>query len=127
MVRSQTLSLRARGFVDSAKGFGARPFYVIRRHLAPALGPIIGAQLVYVAGDVVIIEAALSFLGLGDPAVVSWGADIRRAGASPQIALNWLWLWWLLPLGLALSFAVFGFSLIGVGLEPEFNPRVANA
>jgi ABC-type dipeptide/oligopeptide/nickel transport system permease subunit len=123
IVRSQALSLRSRGFVDIARGLGASPLYVIRRHLIPSLGPVIAANMVFVAGVAVAIEAGLSFLGLGDPAAVSWGAELERAVSNPQIRIGSLWLWWLLPPGLALTFAIFGFSLIGVGLEPRFNPR----
>lgn len=123
IVRSQTLSLRSRGFVDSARGFGGGPLYVMRRHLAPALGPIIAANLVYVAGLAVTIEAGLAFIGLGDPAAVSWGAELNRAIANPQIYIGSLWLYWLLPAGLALTLVVLGFTFIGVGLEPRFNPR----
>ena len=123
IVRSQTLSLRSRGFVELARGFGAGPLYVVRRHLIPALGPVIAANMVFVAGVAVGIEAGLSFLGLGDPSAVSWGAELERALTNNQIDIGNLWLWWLLPSGLALTFAIFGFSLIGVGLEPRFNPR----
>lgn len=127
IVRSQTLSLRNRGFVGTARGFGGGPFYVIRRHLIPALGPVIAANMVFVAGIAVAIEAGLSFLGLGDPAAVSWGAELQRAVTDSQIQLGTLWLWWLVPFGLALTFAIFGFSLIGVALEPRFNPRWGRA
>ncbi len=127
IVRSQTLSLRSRGFVGTARGFGAGPLYVIRRHLVPALGPVITANMVFVAGLAVAIEAGLSFLGLGDPAAVSWGAELQRAVTNQQIQIGSLWVWWLLPFGLALTFAIFGFSLIGVALEPRFNPRTGRA
>lgn len=123
IVRSQTLSLRNRGYVDSARGFGAGPLYVMRRHLVPALGPIVASNLVYVAGVAVTVEAGLAFIGLGDPSSISWGADLNRALMNPQITLGSLWLWWLLPVGLALTVAVLGFTFIGVGLEPRFNPR----
>ncbi len=123
IVRSQTLTLRQRGFITSARGFGAGPLYVIRRHLVPSLGPVIAANLVFVAGLSVTIEAGLSFLGLGDPIAVSWGADLNRALSNPQIYIGSLWLWWLVPAGLALTLAVVGFTLIGVALEPQFNPR----
>lgn len=123
IIRSQTLSLRTRGFVDSAKGFGAGPFYVMRRHLLPALGPVIAANLVFVAGLAVTIEAGLAFIGLGDPIAVGWGSMLNRALQNPQIYLGSLWLWWLLPAGLALTVAVLGFTFIGVGLEPRFNRR----
>jgi len=127
IVRSQALSLRNRGFVGTARGFGGGPFYVIRRHLIPALGPVIAANMVFVAGIAVAVEAGLSFLGLGDPAAVSWGAELQRAVTDSQIQLGSLWVWWLLPFGLALTFAIFGFSLIGVALEPRFNPRWGRA
>jgi peptide/nickel transport system permease protein len=123
IVRSQTLSLRQRGFVGMARGFGGGPGYVIRRHLVPALGPVIAANLVFVAGLAVGIEAGLSFLGLGDPSAVSWGADLQRALDTGQSQLGSLWLWWLLPFGVALTFAIFALSLVGVALEPRFNPR----
>jgi peptide/nickel transport system permease protein len=96
---------------------------VIRRHLVPALGPVIAANLVFVAGLAVAIEAGLSFLGLGDPAAVSWGGDLERAISSSVIREGSYWLWWLLPPGVALTFAIFGLSLVGVALEPRFNPR----
>jgi peptide/nickel transport system permease protein len=123
IIRSQTLSLRTRGFVDTAKGFGAGPLYVMRRHLLPALGPVIASNLVFVAGLAVTIEAGLAFIGLGDPTAVGWGTMLNRALQNPQIYLGSLWLWWLLPAGLALTLAVLGFTFIGVGLEPRFNRR----
>lgn len=127
IVRNQTLSLRARGYVDSARGFGAGPLHVMRRHLLPALGPVIAANLVFVAGLAITIEAGLSFIGLGDPAAVSWGADLNRALGDPQIYIGQLWLWWLLPPGLALTVTVLGLTFVGVALEPRFNPRWARA
>ena len=123
IVRSQTLSFRRRGFVDRARGFGAGPLHVMRRHLLPALGPVIAANVVYAAGLVVLIEAGLAFIGLGDPTAVSWGSMLNRALENPQIYIGELWLWWLMPAGLALTFSVLGFTFIGVGLEPRFNPR----
>ena len=127
IVRSQTLSLRSRGFVDSARGFGASPLYVMGRHLIPALGPVIAANLVYVAGVAVAVEAGLAFLGLGDPAAVSWGQDLNRALNHMSIRTGTVWLWWLLPLGAALTVAISGITLIGMGLEPRFNPRTSRA
>jgi peptide/nickel transport system permease protein len=127
VVRSQTLSLRTRGFVGIARGFGAGPLYVIRRHLMPTLGPVIAANLVFVAGLAVTIEAGLAFIGLADPAAVSWGGELNRALFNPQIYLGSLWLSWLMPVGLAITLAVLGFTFIGIALEPRFNPRWSRA
>lgn len=123
IVRSQALTLRTRGFFASARGFGAGPVYVMRRHLLPSLGPIIVSNLVYMAGTVVVIEAGLSFIGLGDPTAVSWGAELNRALVNPQSTIGSIWIWWLLPPAIALTLTILGFTFIGVGLEPEFNPR----
>ncbi|MDQ4132590.1 MAG: ABC transporter permease [Actinomycetota bacterium] len=124
IVRSQTLTLRTRGFVDSARGFGAGPRYIMRRHLVPALGPLIGSNLVYVAGLVVFVEAGLAFIGLSELRAVGWGADMNEALENiRQINVGARWVWLLLPPGSALTLAVLGFTFIGVGLEPEFNPR----
>lgn len=127
IVRSQTLTLRHRGYVAQARGFGAGPVQVMRRHLVPALTPIIGANLVYAAGAAVTTEAALSFLGLGDPAAVSWGTEINRALGNDSIALGSLWLWWLVPFGVALTLAILGFTIVGVALEPWANPRTSRS
>lgn len=123
LVRSEALSLRTRGFVHSARGFGAGTLYVMRRHLMPALGPVIATSVVVSAGIAVGIQAGLAFLGLGDPSEVSWGSEINRAMESPQIAIGSLWLSWLVPVSVVLAIALIGFTLIGVGLEPRFNPR----
>ena len=81
----------------------------------------------YAAGPAVTTEAALGFLGLGDPAAVSWGAEINRALRSDLIALGSLWLWWLLPFGVAITLAILGFTIVGVALEPRANPRTGRS
>ena len=124
VVRSQTLSLRTRGFVRCARGFGGGPLYVMRRHLVPALGPILVVNVVQMAGVVVTVEAGLAFLGIGDPSAVGWGQELDRALGHPSILVGSLWAWWLLPTSIALMFTLFGLLLVGVGLEPWFNPRL---
>lgn len=123
IVRSRALSLRQRGFIEIARGFGAPLPYLMRRHLLPALGPLIAAEFIAVASNAVLLEASLAFLGLGDPTGVSWGLDINRALAEPGIYLTSAWLWWVLPTGFAITLAILAFTLIGVGLEPLLNPR----
>ena len=123
LVRSQALSLRQRGFVHAAQGFGAGVGYVIRRHLVPAVGPLLAAGFVAVAANAVLLEASLAFLGLSDPTAVSWGLIINRALAHPGLYFSAAWAWWLVPAGVAIALAVLGFSLLGLGLEPALNPR----
>lgn len=121
--RSQTLSLRQRGFVTLARGFGGGVLYVVRRHLVPTLGPVVLALFVAVAAAAVLAEAGLAFLGLGDPTGVSWGLTLNNALAETGIYQNPIWKWWVLPPGFAITLAVMGFAFLGVGLEPVMNPR----
>lgn len=122
-VRAQSRSLRERGYLTAARGFGGGIGYLLRRHLVPALGPILVSGFVAVAGNAVMLQAALAFLGLGDPTAVSWGSILNDALAEPGLYYTSLWVWWLLPAGFAITLAVLGFAFLGVGLEPLLNPR----
>jgi peptide/nickel transport system permease protein len=123
LLRSRTLSLRQQGFVQAAGGFGAGPLYVVRRHLVPALGSLVVAGFVNWAAVAVLLEAGLAFLGLGDPTAVSWGQVLNRALKHPGLYFSNIWTWWVLPAGSLIALAVLGFTFLGVGLEPVFNPR----
>lgn len=123
VVRSQTLTLATRGYVDASRGFGAGRGYVLRRHLIPVLMPLAAANLVYWAATAVLLQAGLAFLGLSDPTEVSWGGVLRRALEHQGIYESAVWLWWVLPAGLAITIATLGLALLGVGLEPRANPR----
>lgn len=125
VLHSQALSTRQRGYVGAARSFGGRPSYLVRRHLAPAIGPLIVARWIDWAGVAVVLESGLAFLGLGDPVHVSWGAILDHAFAFQGLLYTSQWVWWVVPASLAITFLVIGFSLVGIGLEPLFNPRWA--
>lgn len=123
ILRGQALSLRQRGYIASSRGFGGGPLYVLRRHLVPGLAPLIVVGFVNWAGVAIGLEAGLAFLGLGNPSSVSWGLMLNRALTQQSIYFSPQWVWWVLPAGFAITLAVLGFTLVGVGLEPGFNPR----
>lgn len=123
VVHSQVLQLRRRGFVLAARGFGASSRYVMRRHLLPAVGPTAAAGFVHWASTGIVLEAGLTFLGLGDPNRVSWGTTLNRALDYQGLYYSSLWVWWVVPAGLAITLAALGFAFVGVGLEPRFNPQ----
>ncbi len=123
VVRAQTLTLRQKGFIGAARGFGGGFAYVARRHLLPALGPILVSSFVLIAGNAILLEATLAFLGLSDPTAVSWGLILNRAVNQPGLYFTSAWTWWLLPPGFAITLAVLAFAFVGVGLEPILNPR----
>ncbi|HVE46146.1 MAG TPA: ABC transporter permease [Acidimicrobiales bacterium] len=123
VLHSQVLQLRNRGFVRAARGFGASSGYVMGHHLVPAVGPIAAAGFVQWASTGIVLEAGLAFLGLGDPSTVSWGTMLNRALDYQGLYYSSLWIWWVLPAGLAITLAALGFAFVGVGLEPRFNPQ----
>lgn len=109
--------LRGAGYVDAARGVGAGPFHVARRHLLPALAPVLVAEAMLVASGAVLMEAGLAFLGLGDPTAVSWGLDLHRALGEPAVLLTGVWTWWVLPAGIAVAVASAACALLATGAD----------
>lgn len=122
IIRAQALSLKERGHVAAARSFGAGRWYIIRRHLLPDLGPLLVVDFVYCVRRAVFLQAGLAFLGLGDPGIVSWGSVISDSFG--WITYRSTWLWWLLPVGLALSLTIVSITLIGQALETALDPRL---
>lgn len=111
LVRGEVLSLTAHDHVMAARAIGARPWRILTRHvLRLAVAPL-GAQAAFQAGGALVVEAGVSFLGLGDPAVMSWGALLHDAHHFLRVA------WWmaLFP-GAALAVTVLGLHLVADGL-----------
>lgn len=123
LVRAQTLSVKARDYVRAATALGATPGRVMRRHILPNVAsPIVVAATLSV-GNIVLIESALSFLGLGiRPPLASWGNMLTGAmtvvWSAPAQAL------W--P-GLAIFLTVLASNLLGDGLQRALDPRSEDA
>ena len=125
LIRAQVQSQRVRGYVKMARTFGGGTGYVLRRHILPAIAPLIVFGLVAAAGRAVAMEAGLAFLGLGDPTAKSWGLMMRFALDLPGLLLTDRWLWWLLPPGLCLTLLILALTYVGMGLERHLQPRLA--
>ncbi|MFZ5633526.1 MAG: ABC transporter permease [Bacillota bacterium] len=121
VVRSQALSLKERMHVAAAGTFGAGRLYLLVRHIVPDLGPVLAAILIQNARRAVFMEAGLSFLGISDPAVISWGKMMQYALKFSYLEV---WKWWLLPAGFALSLTIAGLAFTGFALEAVLNPRL---
>jgi peptide/nickel transport system permease protein len=122
LVRSQTLSVRERPFVERARGLGAGNWQLVRRHVLPNVFPVIFANTILTVALSILSETTLSFLGLGDPLRVSWGAMLElafEAGASTLGA----W-WWLGAPGISIVLVVLAFTMCGYALDEIVNPRL---
>ncbi len=124
MVRAQVLLEKRRAYVTAAQLSGLPWHYILRRHIAPPLLPLLAAVVIMEMGHAVAAEAGLSFLGLGDPTAVSWGTILYHAFAYPALFLDGSWLWWALPAGLCLSLVLLGLALVSVSLEGNLDPRL---
>ena len=122
IVRSQALSLKERTQISAARCFGASRLYLISRHIVPDLGPILFVEFIYSMRRAIFMEAGLAFLGIADPNMVSWGMMMREA---LEFSYLKVWLWWLLPAGIALSLTIFSITFLGHALEPAMDPRLA--
>jgi peptide/nickel transport system permease protein len=121
IVRGLTLSLREREFVDAARALGASDLRIMFREILPNLvAPIIVYATLQIPLNI-LIEASLSFLGVGvRPPTASWGQMI--AAATPTFNTAW---WYMVFPGAALLLTVLAFNLLGDGLRDALNPRTA--
>lgn len=118
LVRSEALSLRTMDFVMAARALGAGNGRIIFRHLIPnTLASIIVISTLSIPG-VILTEASLSFIGLGDPTVASWGR-VLNAG---QDNLTTTW-WVAVEPGVLLFLTVLAFNFLGDGLRDAFDPK----
>jgi len=121
LVRSQVLSIKERQFVLRAHALGASDFRIIMRHILPQVIPLIIAQGVLDISSSIIAESTLSFLGLGDPTLISWGMMLNFAFQRAISRMAW---WFLLPPGFMIVWVSLAIILIGNALEEIVNPRL---
>jgi len=120
IMRSQVLTLKSRAYVQASGGLGASPWQILAWHIIPnGIYPVITNSALEM-GVAILIEAGLSFLGLGDPNIVSWGQLIDAGRYYVNLA------WWMtfFP-GLMMLVLVLAFNLIGDGIAHALNPRLA--
>ena len=120
LVRAEILSLRERDFVLAARASGLPAWRIIFRHILPNLSTTILVASALLAGDAILIESGLSFLGLGvQPPTSSWGNLLTTGHEYLQMA------WWLIFFpGLAIFLAVASFNLLAEGLRDILDPRI---
>ncbi len=121
-IRSLVLVLKNSNYVKAAELSGASRFHIMIRHILPGTSHLLIMSTALSSAGIMVAEAGLSFLGLGDPTAISWGkmlADAQSGGA----LLFGAW-WWIIAPGIGIFMAVFAFMRIGIVVEEILNPRM---
>ncbi|MCX6013541.1 MAG: ABC transporter permease [Chloroflexi bacterium] len=125
VIRSQVLSIRESGYVESIRALGAGDIWIMRRHVFPNVLPMVMAKFVLTVAAALLMGTSLSFLGLGDPSAKSWGMMLHYAFSRGGFIRN-LW-WWYLPPGLSIAAFILAMTMISFGIESKSDPRLKKA
>jgi peptide/nickel transport system permease protein len=121
VIRAQVLSLRNRPFVEASRVLGASNFRIIFLHIAPNVLPLTFSYTALTMGWAILTEANLSFLGYGDPLMISWGKILFGVYIIQAMTVAW---WWVLAPGLAIILLVLSGFFIGRAYEKTTNPKL---
>jgi peptide/nickel transport system permease protein len=122
LIRAQVKSVRERVYVKRSRALGAGNSRLIFKHILPQVAPLLIANTVLLVAYAIFAETFITFLGLGDPSVISWGRLIENAFQDDAI-LNNAW-WAIVPPGLCVTLIVLGATIFGQSLEDGLNPRL---
>jgi len=122
LIAAQVLTLRERDYVDRSRALGASNWHLMTRHIVPNVSPLILANTTLTVPIVILSEATLSFLGLGDPSNPSWGKMLDDAFETGAVTAE---AWWVfIPPGLGILLVALAFTLCGTALEEILDPRL---
>jgi ABC-type dipeptide/oligopeptide/nickel transport system permease subunit len=119
-VRSQTLSLKERPFIEAAKAAGAGTGHILTTHILPNVMGLVYVSLALSVPSAILSEAALSWLGLFDPTVVSWGRMLYDVQNNQGVDKPW----WVVPPGVSIALVSLSFILLGYALDEVLNPKL---
>lgn len=122
VIRSLVLVLKNSNYVKAAELAGASRWHIMVKHILPGVSHLLIMNTALTCAGIMVAEAGLSFLGLGDPTAISWGkmlAEVQSGGA--LLFGHW---WWILAPGLGIFLAVFSFMRVGLVMEEIFNPKM---
>lgn len=122
LIRSQTLSIKERPYLERARVLGAGRWHQLRHHVLPNVMPLVFANTTLTVAIAILSETTLSFLGLGDPTRVSWGSMLEDAFSVGAMTTG-AW-WFIIPPGVCVVLVVLAFTLVGQALEEVINPRL---
>ncbi|CAN5792861.1 ABC transporter permease [soil metagenome] len=122
LVRSMVLGLSSSQEVEAARALGASSRHIIWKHVFPHTAPYVFTQLIFFVPAVILAEAGLSFLGLGDPSLPTWGQILEDGFRTGAVFLGY-W-WWVVSPGLLIVLTAMTFMLLALAMEPVVNPRL---
>lgn len=122
LVRAQVMTVKERKFVLRARSIGVGHILLMVRHILPQVLPIIFAEATLGVSYAILSEATLSFLGLGDPTLVSWGSMLNRAFLMGSVTRG-AW-WFIIPPGFALAWVTLALTFLSNGIQEIVNPRL---
>ena len=123
IIRSQTLSVKERMFVDRARVIGGSRAHIMRRHILPNVVNLIVANAVLTFAGAIFTETTLSFIGLGDPFQPSWGQLLNAAQEAGAPGLG-AW-WYIVPPAVCVVVVILAFTLVGNALDDVLKPKSA--
>jgi peptide/nickel transport system permease protein len=122
VLRAQTLSVRNREYVLAARACGERAWRIVFVEIMPNELPIIVSNFIFGVIFAILTQAALAFIGLGDPTLLTWGNMLSLAYDNQALSVG-AW-WWLIPPGLCIALLGMGLALINFSLDQLLNPRL---
>lgn len=121
-VYSMALQIREETYVEASRALGSSAWRIIRSHIAPVLLPYSFAVMALSIPAVIVYEASISFLGLGDSSIVTWG-QLLHDGMGQGAVINNLW-WWIVPPGLMIALMGMAFAFLGTALDKVLHPKL---
>lgn len=122
VIRSLVLQIREEQFIESAQSYGASKVRILFKHIFPRVMPYTFALIALAVPSYIFLEASLSFLGLGDPILPTWG-NIMGAAERANAMFNGYW-WWIALPAAAIVFTTIAFALLGYAFDKVLNPRL---
>jgi peptide/nickel transport system permease protein len=122
VLRAQTLSVRNREYVLAARASGEHAWRIVLAEILPNELPIIVSQFLFGMIFAILTQAALEFIGLGDPTLLTWGNMLNIAYSDEALQVG-AW-WWIIPPGLCIALLGMGLALINFSLDELLNPRL---
>jgi peptide/nickel transport system permease protein len=122
VLRAQTLSVRNREYVLAARASGEMAWRIVFVEIMPNELPIIVSNFIFGMIFAILTQAALAFIGLGDPTLLTWGNMLSLAYSNQALSVG-AW-WWIIPPGLCIALFGMGLALINFSLDQVLNPRL---